>query len=141
MSTSRRDFLKKGSVIALAAGVPISAAESVLGAERSTASPGLDLSKEHFASQLNRAFFINQGKQQILTKLIDVSDLAKPRGFIARRGKEGFTLTFEGQRGLTQNTYTIENAKLGKFSMFLVPVGSQNQETVRYEAVINRLYP
>lgn len=142
MGTSRRDFLKRGTVVALAAGVPITVAENVLGAERSPSSATAFLNKEQFMAQLNKKFVISEGKQQIATKLIDVADIKLPKNVSPRRGKEGFTLTFEGERGLRQNTYTIENTKLGKFSMFIVPVSIDNDTaSVRYEAVINRLYP
>jgi hypothetical protein len=142
MSTSRRDFLKRGTVVALAAGVPITIAQTAFGAERSPSSAASSLNKEHFLTQLNKQFVIGQGKQQLATKLVDVSDIKLAKGGVSpRRNKEGFTLTFKGERGLQQDTYTIENAKLGKFSMFIVPVGGKEDSTVTYVAVVNRLYP
>jgi hypothetical protein len=141
MSTSRRDFLKRGTVVALAAGVPITIAQSALGAERSPSSAASSLNKEQFLTQLNKQFVIGQGKQQWAIKLVDVSDLKLAKGGVApRRGGEGFTLTFKGERGLQQDTYIMENAKLGKFSMFIVPRANKDDVTVTYEAVVNRLY-
>ena len=141
MSTSRRDFLKRGTVVALAAGVPITMAQTALGAERSPSSAARSLNKEHFLAQLNKQFVIGEGKQQLATKLIDVSDIKVPKGGVTpRRGGEGFTLTFKGERGLQQDTYTIENEKLGKFSMFIVPVGNNENPAATYVAVVNRLH-
>ena len=141
MSTSRRDFLKRGTVVALAAGVPVTMVQSALGAERSPSSAASSLSKEHFLTQLNKQFVISQGKRQVVTELVKVSDIKPAKsGVSPRRGGEGFTLAFKGERGLLQDTYTIENAKLGKFSMFIVPVNKQDDSIVTYEAVVNRLY-
>lgn len=141
MSTSRRDFLKRGTVVALAAGVPLTMAQKAFGAERSPSSAASSLSKEHFLTQLNKRFVIGQGQTQVTTELVNVSDIKPAKGGVApRRGGEGFTLTFKGERGLLQDTYMIENAKLGKFSMFIVPVNKQADSIVTYEAVVNRLY-
>jgi hypothetical protein len=142
MATSRRDFLKKGTLVALAAGVPLSIITNVTGKEASVSlGRGSGLTKAGFSSQLNTQFRINNGNSQVLVKLIDVTDLAHRR--INRPDKEGFSLIFRGSRanGLTQGTYQIEHEKLGTFSFLLVPISPQDKSAISYEAVVNRLYP
>ncbi len=50
MSTSRRDFLKKGSLVALVAAVPMGLAEKALAKGQLAPSGGLGLSKAAFIS-------------------------------------------------------------------------------------------
>jgi hypothetical protein len=140
MSTSRRNFLKNGSLIALAAGAPISFASKVLGSENAQPLSGFSLDKTAFLSQLNTNFLIAQGGSKVPVKLVDVSDL--PRRGAKLRG-EGFSLLFRGTRAraLRQATYVIEHDKLGQFSFLVVPIMRKDQSAFYYEAVVNRLHP
>ena len=54
---------------------------------------------------------------------------------------EGFSLLFSGSRSnrFGQDNFTVDHAKLGRFSMFIVPVGPAGADQ-RYEAVFNRLW-
>ena len=54
---------------------------------------------------------------------------------------EGFSLLFAGvlTERFPQATYTVDHSTLGRFDMFLVPVGPAGQDQ-RYEAVFNRLW-
>ena len=56
---------------------------------------------------------------------------------------EQFSLFFGGNanRPLRQDTYSFEHARLGCFSMFIVPVGCPDPSACRYEAAFNRLTP
>lgn len=140
MATSRREFLKKGALVALAAGVPLSINRGVFGKEAYAPATEPILTKAAFKAQLNTQFRFNHGKSQVLVKLVEVSDLAHRKG--AGQGKEGFSLIFRGPRAaLKQNTYLIEHAKLGKFTFLIVPVVDKDKSAQSYEAVINRLYP
>jgi len=142
MATSRRDFIKKGSLLAVAAAVPASIAQGAARREvivPANAEP--ELTKAAFKALVNTEFRISNSRSQLIVKLVDVSDLAHRRG--ARAGKEGFSLLFRGpaESTLPQNTYAIEHAKLGTFSFLLVPVRSKNNNHAAYEAIVNRLYP
>lgn len=140
MGTSRRDFLKKGSLVALAAGVPLSLAERVTGNETAVPSVEFALTKAAFLAQLNTDFLINEEGGKVAVRLVDVTDLPK-RGASAR--KEAFSLLFRGNRATTlkQNTYLIEHEQLGLFSFLIVPVMRRDKGAPCYEAIINRLHP
>ncbi len=140
MGTSRRDFLKKGSLVALAAGVPVSLAERAAGSETAVPSVAFGLNKAAFLAQLHTDFLITDGPSKVAVRLVDVTDLPR-RGATGR--KEAFSLVFRGDQttALQQNTYLIEHKKLGLFSFLLVPVMSRDKSAPYYEALINRLHP
>jgi hypothetical protein len=140
MGTSRRNFLKNGSLVALVMGLPVSLAHGAAGRENIAGFEDFDLNKAAFLSQLKTDFLITQGGSTVTVKLVDVSDL--PRRGASGVG-EGFSLVFQGNRSkaLKQNTYEIEHDSLGNFSFLLVPIMSKDKSALYYEAVINRLYP
>ena len=140
MGTSRRDFIKKGSLVALAAGVPVSLVERAVAGETVAPSFAFSLNKAAFLSQLNSNFLINEGASKVAVRLVDVSDLPR-RGLSARR--EAFSLMFRGNKAtaLKQDTYLIEHEKLGLFSFLVVPVMSNDKSALYYEAIINHLHP
>lgn len=140
MGTSRRDFIKKGSLLALVAGVPLSLVERAVASEIAVPSVAFGLNKAGFLAQLNSTFLINEGASKVEVKLVDVTDLPR-RGAISR--KEAFSLMFRGNQAtaLKQNTYLIEHDKLGLFSFLIVPVMSKDKSALYYEAIINRLHP
>ena len=142
MGTSRRDFLKKGSLVALVAGVPVGIAEKVAGKTISLPENSTSyLTKSAFAAQLNTKFEVGNKVSTTVVSLTEVTDLTvkAPRP----KEKEGFTLLFRGDRGLRlkQDTYTINHKKLGTFSLLLVPMKTNDESASHFEAVINRLYP
>lgn len=141
MSTSRRDFLKTGSLVALAAGVPMGLAEKVMGREHFAFSSGLGLSKAAFMAQLNTDFLISDAGATSRVKLVSVKDLPRVQSFDSK--KEGFSLLFRGEQisPLKQNTYLIEHSRLGTFSFLLVPVMTKDKSAPHYEAIINHLRP
>jgi hypothetical protein len=140
MATSRRDFLKKGSLVALAAGVPLSLAERAAGREAVVPSVASGLTKAAFEAQLNTEFLINEGTSKVVVRLVEVTDLRRRE---SAASKEAFSLLFQGDRAaaLKQSTYLIEHEKLGMFSFLVVPVMSRNKRPPYYEAIINRLHP
>ena len=137
MSSSRRDFLKRGTLVALAAGVPLALTGKASGRSTSTAT-GLSLTA--FKSQLGSNFLINHQAAKVKLKLVEVTDFASRKQTAA--GKEGFSLLFHGPQDVTlkQDTYVIEHEELGMFSFLVVPVGTKNTRAPRYEAVVNRLH-
>jgi hypothetical protein len=142
MSNSRRDFLKRGAVVAVAAGVPLSLTDraSALGLT-ATKDKKSDLSLEAFQSQLNSSFLIHNEGSKVEVKLVNVTNHASRTQTL--KGKEGFSLIFQGSQEspLEQKTFVIEHKKLGLFSFLLVPVNLKNKSIQHYEAVVNRLYP
>ena len=139
MRSSRREFLKRGTFVALAAGVPLALTEvaSGMGLTKSMAA-GLNLAS--FKSQLGTTFLFNSEASKLMFTLIDVTSFASRKETEA--GKEGFSLIFRGPKGtaLKQDTYVIEHEELGMFSFLVVPVGTKNKRAPYYEAVINRLH-
>jgi hypothetical protein len=143
MSTSRRDFLKKGTIVAFAAGIPLSLVQRAAGnsALASPVAPELypSLTKAAFESQLNTDFLVNKAPGQVVLKLVNVTDLVGRKEFL---NKQGFSLMFRGEiNALAQKTYLIEHPELGKFSFLIVPVMSNRNRKQHYEAIINRLHP
>jgi len=141
MSSSRRDFLKRGSWMALA-GVPLAMTENVLGMGIAPSPAGSSLmNRAAFEAQLHTNFLINHEAAKVPLKLVDVSNLAPRKE--DQTGKEAFSLLFRGPKDTTlrQNTYLIEHEKLGMFSFLIVPVGTRDKRAAHYEAIINRLNP
>ena len=135
-SSSRREFLKRGTFVALAAGVPLALTEKAFG--MSTTPAGLNM--DSFKSQLGTSFLINHQAAKVKMKLVDVNSFASRKQ--AAAGKEGFSLLFRGSEETTlkQDTYLIEHEQLGMFSFLVVPVGTKDKRAPHYEVVINRLH-
>ena len=139
MSSSRRTFLKQGTLMALAAGVPLALTEKASGMGSST-SKTAGLTFASFKSQLGTSFLINHESGKVKTTLVDIASFASRQQTAA--GKEGFTLLFRGPRdtALKQDTFLIEHQELGLFSFLIVPVRTRNTSAPQYAAVINRLH-
>jgi hypothetical protein len=162
MAISRRKFLRAGTMVAIAAGIPIKTGSLLTERQRTNGAPqsnspnavrttptakadtgvkpdGLSsYTKATFAAYLNSSFLIkSQRTRAVEVKLIEVND-AGPVPDRRVEGKECFSLIFRGPQRLQQDVYTIEHAALGKFSLLLVPVGKDHKVSY-YEALINRL--
>ena len=140
MKSSRREFLKRGTLGALAAGVPLGLSLKAVGMTTATPAAGMGLAA--FKAQLGTTFTINDKAGKVKTKLVDVTSFASRKQVAA--GKEGFSLLFHGPKDLMlqQNTYLIEHEELGMFSFLIVPVlQAKDRRGPYYEAVINRLNP
>ncbi len=95
------------------------------------------LSRDSLAVNLNSVFRVQvpQGEAREI-ELIELRDgRSTPR-------QEQFALTFRGplHSFLGQGTFPVEHPVLGRFDLFLVPVG-QEAAGFLYEAVFNRLQP
>ena len=139
MKSSRREFLKRGTFVALTAGVPLAITEKAFGMG-TAASTAAGLSMASFKSQLGTSFQINHQASKVKFTLVDVSNFASLKQTAA--GREGFSLLFRGPKEtpLKQDTYLIEHKELGMFSFLIVPVGTKDTRAPHYEAVINRLH-
>lgn len=139
MSTTRRNFLKHSTMVAVAASVPLTIAERLSAATAGSSTPaGTLLSKAEFEKALNTRFSITAHRSKVSVKLIEVQDL----GSQTVGNKEAFSLMFRGDstKALAQDTYIIEHERLGTFSFLLVPMRRDDRDRMRYEAVINRLH-
>ena len=141
MASSRREFLKRGTWMALAAGVPLGLSEKVSGLGGAASSSGTGLSMAAFKSQVDTTFLINDEAAKVKVTLVEVASLASRNQ--TALGKEGFSLVFRGPRDtvLKQNTYVIEHEDLGMFSFLIVPIRTKDSRAPHYEAVVNRLHP
>lgn len=156
MAISRRKFLQAGTVIALAAGVPLKAAitstrtqpeaSAQANTDRGVAAPGASAAaaplpfyaKATFTAQLNSSFLIHsKGSKTVEATLVQVKSMG-PSPDKQAAGRECFALVFNGGVKLPQDVYSLEHAALGKFSLLLVPNG-KDKKGWYYEALINRL--
>ena len=140
MKSSRREFLKRGTLVALAAGVPLALSQKASARTAPSAiAAGPNLAA--FKSQLGTTFTVRDEPSRVKVTLVNVDNFASRKQLAS--GKEGFSLVFRGPQELTlkQNTYLIEHDELGMLSFLLVPVGIKNKQAPHYEAIINRLNP
>jgi len=153
MVVSRRGFMKRGSLLVLAAGASLGSADRIFGHDtgfeypRSTqddlspqgSKPApLSFTKATFAPYVDTVFRIYpDSSKAIKTTLVSVGDIG-PVPDRKAADRECFVLRFRGNETLRQNTYKIEHEVLGRFELFLVPAG-KNKKSVYYQAVINRL--
>ena len=137
--TSRRRFLKQGTLGALAAGLSFGLGDKVRAGAMSSSSP-LGLNREAFASQLRTTFHVKRGSETVPLKLIEVSEIGSRR--TAHGMREAFALVLRGSdaTSLEQDTYAIEHDKLGAFSFLMVPIGLRDKSSRYYEININRLH-
>jgi len=139
--TSRRKFLKQGTLGALAAGVTLGLGDKMSARTAGAASKGMPiLNRAAFASQLHTKFVVNNGTKKVELELIEVTNLGSKRTVLNQR--EAFALVFSGTNAtsLEQGTYSIEHEKLGVFSFLMVPVGLRKDNSRYYEININRLH-
>src|ERR1043165_5810904 len=101
MSSSRRDFLKRGTLVALAAGVPLTLTGKASGIGTSTAT-GLNLTA--FKSQLGTNFFINHQAAKVKMTLVNVTNFASRKQTAA--GKEGFSMISAAPENVMFNKHT-----------------------------------
>lgn len=76
-------------------------------------------------------------------KLVEAELTLGGDGFAGAGRGESFSLCFRGDatRRLGQNTYSFDHSRIGRFEMFIVPIGREDQSGCFYEAVFNRPLP
>ena len=152
--TTRRKFLRAGTLVALSAALPLKSALLASGQQTYKGGNGLpgdrltsqnpsDLlasySKSTFSSYLNSIFRLHTGYSTVDVALVQVADMEPAiKGMSA--GGECFSLVFVGGSvALAQGTYGVEHPALGSFQLFLVPGGPDKYGAQSYVAIINRL--
>lgn len=143
MSTSRRKFLKAGMLAAIFATVPLRNVPGQSWKDRdgnpgefpgAQSDPLSTYTKETFKSYLNSIFQLHTVFGIAEVTLSEVDD------FPSARGGECFSLLFRGgSRPLRQDNYVLVHPALGRFSLLLVPTGSDRNGAQGYIATLNRL--
>ena len=145
MVVSRRGFMKKGSLLLLAAGVSFGSADRIFGRGTDSEYFGptqdnpapFNFTKATFAPYVETVFRIYPNSSRaLIATLVSIADIG-PVPDTNEVGPECFVLQFRGTETLRQNTYRIEHQVLGSFELFLVPAG-KNKKSFYYQAVINR---
>lgn len=149
MKITRRDFLLSSGAAAFTANFVLPATnifgqtvknEKVFPIPPESTVDALNyLRREHFETLLNTVFeFQPEEGRAFNLNLILVENLS-----LAANEKNGlrgdsFSLLFEGSKKakIPQGVYQVNHDLLGKFSLFIVPVGLRGN---RYEAIINRI--
>ncbi|HXU76984.1 MAG TPA: hypothetical protein VN794_10465 [Methylomirabilota bacterium] len=98
---------------------------------------------DHFASQLNTAFTVQQGSGAAGALHLIQARLHSPANSpaAADAANEKFSLVFSGaaSQPLSQDTYSFVHPALGRFEMFISQVGPTAKEGQSfYEAIFNR---
>ena len=93
------------------------------------------LEKATFAENLNTKFLLRPDEQNVIEL-----ELTKIRDIKGEPGYEQFSLLFTGPGNiyLPQRIYPLEHERMGAMSLFLVPIGRDENGFI-YEAVFNRL--
>jgi hypothetical protein len=137
--TNRRQFLSGCSALALAAAfspTALPAACVFTAPER--------LSFAAFSKSVGSIFSIRrEAESSIHLELIRARRQPASRfesANAADAAHEKFSLMFRGPQiaALGQNTYAFEHDEIGRFEMFIVPVGVRDERYGYYEAVFNR---
>jgi hypothetical protein len=135
MATSRRNFLRVGTLCAIGAGVP---AAVVQAATAKSSSVRANYSKQAFLPYLNSQFFIQAGPLDKVEVFLErVTDLRATSKGSNQYGRENFSLLFKDPSAsmrLGQSTYVVEHSRGEQFTLFIVPVGKP--EAGLYEAII-----
>jgi hypothetical protein len=98
------------------------------------------LRRATYAALSDRTFRIRRGGVVRTIALREIADLPRAATLAKYRGSDdAFGLTFDGPPGGEQGTYTFAHPTIGRFAMFITPVGRPSKLQT-YEAVIDRLY-
>jgi hypothetical protein len=140
---TRRKFIRDCSALAASAAlVPV----SVLAAPHKSREVALaEVAFETLAAQVHARFLLRDANGD--TQALEMTKAQWSPGSHSRGagdgGNEKFSLLFRGdaRQPLGQNTYALEQAGIGRFELFLVPVGGADGAHCYYEAVFNRPAP
>lgn len=139
---TRREFISSCS--AFGASLALFPAPVIASSRRSRALSLDDIPCEAFAAALN-SWFLLRAMDGIAQKLqlveIEPAFLDNQQYLLAEDAShEKFSLLFRGSAAypLGQNTYQFEHLRIGRFEMFIVPIGWIDTRHCHYEAVFNR---
>jgi hypothetical protein len=143
MKFTRRKFIESSVIAAFAATIG-QAAGGQGGQLLDVSSKRLDdpleyLLREHFEPFINTSISIENDKGgRAIIWLREAEDLKNKINVDRGYTGESFRLGFDAPRkaNLGQGTYHIDHDILGRFSLFIAPIGGSS---VKYEAIINRV--
>lgn len=159
MSTSRRDFLRKGAFCALSLGLSLSITDLALGQRRADPlinSKGFPVpfesqqeavfhfSRATFDPYVGTTFVIDPGYtfpfEGVLVEVKDLRSAEDKKRNVP--GKECFSLTFRvhNENRVKQGTYQIQHGALGTFELFIAPLKDRSEKRF-FEAIINHMAP
>ncbi len=98
------------------------------------------LSAAKFAELIGSDFKVqSDGEASVILKLKSVTPPG-PGGAAEESRYENFSLLFDGpvETPLAQRIHTFEHDRLGRFALFIVPVGATDRSASVYEAVFDR---
>lgn len=141
MATRRRFIRDCSALAASAAFLP----PSVLAAPRRWREVSLANVAFGTLAELVRSTFVVRdasGSTQAL-ELVEAEPALSADSFEGGDDAERFSLIFRGDltRALSQKTYVFDHSRIGRFEMFIVPVGREDRSGCYYEAVFNRPPP
>ena len=130
---TRRDVI-------LAGGAAVSAAALAGPFARTATAAVSPVRRATYLALSDRRFRILRGGVSRTVTLREVADLRRAATLRKYAGSDdAFGLFFEGAPGGGQGTYTFDHPVMGRFRLFLTPVGRPSRKQT-YEAVIDRLY-
>ncbi|MBP7460916.1 MAG: hypothetical protein KBA26_06470 [Candidatus Delongbacteria bacterium] len=97
----------------------------------------VNLHYDSFAPCLNQPFTVGiAGNPTVELQLIEIENKSNSR-------LESFSLIFSGSQEhvLNQKTYDFNHHRLGHFQLFITPIMSQAENSVHYQAIVNRFKP
>jgi hypothetical protein len=135
---TRRHFLARCSVAA--AGASIASTAVLVAAPGHRETPLDQISLAQFAAQLNTSFIVRTDSGTARLRLVEVNPLPDSTAGAGDAGNEKFVLVFQGPAASTlgQDTWQFDHRAIGRFSMFIVPVGSLDTTHSYYESTFNR---
>ncbi len=93
--------------------------------------------RSRFAPHVGDEFVLNEASA---LRLLEVQDLPGADRLGLRGHEDCFILKFSGPAPLAQDMYSLSHRRLGRFPLFLVPMGTAGADAV-HEAVVNRHIP
>ena len=103
-----------------------------------------DISLGAFLQNMNTLFTVRDAAgSTAVVRLIEarlLPQIQQTAAMAEDAGNEKFSLRFIGspERAFSQDTYWFEHVRLGRFALFVAPVGSAGTGVGYYEAVFNR---
>ncbi len=137
---TRRQFLVNCSALAVTAAI----APAALGRPSRGRAVALEqIGPADFARQLHTAFVVRPERaaptELVLVEIRPLAARSAPPNAEDARN-EKFALLFRGSLAfpLASDTYSFEHQRVGRFEIFIVPIGCLDQSQCYYEAIFNR---
>jgi hypothetical protein len=143
--TDRRQFLWNCSALTLTVSLAPAACLPSLRPVRELTLDQISLAA--FSAQVGTGFKLAQNSGATVSLKLVEAKLTPPARSLARGAEDArnvrFSLLFTGPKApaLAQDTYFFEHAGIGRFAMFIAPVGFRDPGRAWYQAVFNRPAP